>query len=141
MKKTLILFCALFVLMITHAQTAAPKYALLDAKDPVVGMWKFVANDTATPVSPFGTSGWYFIQFAAGTTQSVASESAGDVMDCPFYFLCFSNGKTVSTTLSDNCDKTLKGKKFTFSYVYDASGDRLTITANGRSAVYERGSP
>lgn len=138
MKKLLIL-CFIAFACASYAQTAAPKYALLDAKDPIVGMWKFVANDTAAPVSPFGTSGWYFIQFNAGTTQSVASESAGDVMDCPFLFLCFSNGKTVSTSLSDNCDKSLKGKKFSFTYVYDAASGKLTITSpNGASAVYER---
>ncbi|HTL82539.1 MAG TPA: hypothetical protein VL651_12590 [Bacteroidia bacterium] len=140
MNKLLILLCfSFFSLARVHAQTSAPKFALLDAKDPIVGTWKFVANDTAAPVSPFGTSGWYFIRFAAGTEQSVASESAGDVMDCPFYFLCFSNGTTVSTTLSDNCDKSLKGKKFKFSYSYDAASDQLTITGtNGAKAVYSR---
>jgi hypothetical protein len=121
-----------------NAQTAAPRYVMLDAKDPLIGDWVFTANDTASPVDPFGNGGWSLIRFSPGTQNSACSTDSSEDFLCPYYFLAFSNGKEIMGTISDGCNKELKGKKMVMKFEYHASEDELVLSSGKSKAYYRR---
>lgn len=131
----LLLFCIPAALF---SQTA--KFALLDAKNPLIGEWEWVAHDTASPAAPFTEQDWIYFRFSAGAEQSMGALTwdSDKGYGCPSLFLAFSNGKTISGTLSSSCSPELKGKKFTFDYEYDYAHDQLLITIRGVTSVYKR---
>ncbi|HEU4718282.1 MAG TPA: hypothetical protein VFU15_10625 [Bacteroidia bacterium] len=133
----LTLFFLSFVLLL-GAQT--PKYALLDAKDPVVGTWEWIGNDTGSMAAPVPDLNWQFIQLAAGSDQSMGALSYSDEKgyECASYFLAFSNGQMITGTLSQTCLEADKGKKFTMGYRYDAMNDQLVLTIRGETFYYRR---
>ncbi|MBI3511130.1 MAG: hypothetical protein HY064_10740 [Bacteroidetes bacterium] len=133
-------FLLLFFFSGATSIRAQTKFALLDAKDPIVGEWEWIANDTNAPAAPLADEPWKILKFNAGTAQSMGALGMNDDKgyDCPSWFLAFSNGKQISATLSDGCVKSDKGKKFSFEYFYDASDDELLITVRGEKFRYRR---
>jgi hypothetical protein len=138
MKKKVIVFFLLLIVQFLPAQTA--KYALLDAKSPLLGDWEWISNDTGSAASPIPSQIWMYLHFEAGTGQSFGAAQSDDLKGygCICYFLAFSNGQTVSTSLSSSCMVTDKGKKFTFEYEYDGSMDQLILTVRGEKSYYQR---
>ena len=136
--KKLLLLLVMIVPALLPAQAA--KFALLDAKNPIVGEWEWVRHDTASPAAPFPEQDWVYLKFSAGTGQSMGALTWDDDKGygCPSYFMAFSDGKTISGTLSGSCSPELKGKKFSFQYEYDYSSDQLIITIRGVKSVYKR---
>lgn len=122
------------------AQPSAPKLTLLDAKDPLVGEWEWIASDTGAPAAPLPDQDWRILRFAAGTTQSMGALSFDNDKgySCPTYFLAFGNGKQITATISDSCIPEDKGKKITFSYTIDSATGELLVTVRGNTFHYKR---
>jgi hypothetical protein len=115
------------------------KFALLDAKDPLTGEWEWVRNDTSAPFAPIPGQDWLYISFGAGSALSFGAPSWDETRgyDCASHFLAFSNGNTISATLSDACVPADKGKKISFTYqVFDRK--QLIITYNDQRYIYKR---
>ena len=139
MKKR-IAFILLLCLSPLLVFSQAPKFAMLGEKDKLIGDWEWIASDTGAPCAPLPDQDWRYLRFASGTNQSMASLSYDEVkgFGCPTYFLAFSNGKTITGTISDTCTPSDKGKKFTFDYEYDPASDQLIIRVRGESFHYKR---
>lgn len=121
-------------------QSAAPKYKMLDAQDPLIGEWEWISNDTTGIAAPIADQDWQYFKFVAGNAQSFGALSydEGKGFGCASYFLAFSDGKHITGTLSDSCIGADKGKKFSFEYEYDAMEDLLIITVRGEQFRYKR---
>jgi hypothetical protein len=137
--KTLFQLLLIFVIPVTMA-AQAPKYKLLDVQDPLVGEWEWVKNDTTGIAAPFEDQDWQYFKFSAGTNQSFGALSfdEGKGFGCASYFIAFSDGAHITGTLSDSCVGNDKGKKFSFTYKYDATTDLLTIIVRGENFTYKR---
>lgn len=139
MKKiNLLLLLLCLSPLISFAQQA--KYAPLGEKDKLIGEWEWISNDTGAPCAPVPDQDWRYFRFAAGTNMSMAALTYEEAKGygCPTYFLAFSNGNTITGTISDTCTPSDKGKKFSFAYEYDPSSDQLTITVRGEKFHYKR---
>lgn len=138
MKKTSLLFLLLLLSLTGFSQT--PKFAPLADQDKLIGEWEWIPNDTGAPCAPIPDQDWRYLRFVSGTNQSMAAialdESKG--FACPTYFIAFSNGKSITGTISDTCTPSDKGKKFTFAYEYVPSSDQLIITVRGELFYYKR---
>lgn len=137
-KLSILLLLALFTPLLIFSQT--PKFATLGEKDKLIGKWEWIANDTGAPAAPIPDQDWRYLNFVSGTNQSMAAigyeEAKGYA--CPTYFLAFSNGKTITGTISDTCTPSDKGKKFSFEYRYDPAANQLILTVRGEIFYYKR---
>jgi hypothetical protein len=135
--QLLILFVAPLMLF---SQTQAPKYKMLDAQDPLVGEWVWVTNDSTGIAAPLPDQDWKYFKFSAGSTQSFGALLFDDAtgFGCASYFIAFSDGEHITGTVSDSCEGNDKGKKFNFTYKYDAAEDLLIITVRGENFRYQR---
>ncbi|HLG04060.1 MAG TPA: hypothetical protein VI731_10730 [Bacteroidia bacterium] len=129
----LLLFC-----LGAASMMAQQKFQLLAANDPLVGEWEWVKNDTTAMFTPFTGENWMYLSFGAGPVQSFGSPAFSEEKGygAASYFLAFSNGSTITATLSDSPVPENRGKKFSFSYVCDKS--RLIITYNDEQFIYRR---
>jgi hypothetical protein len=138
MKKRILFAVLTFLSFTVFAQQT--KYALLDAKNPLIGDWEWISNDTGSAASPVSDQVWMYLHFAAGTEQSFGATSWDEErgFTCTSQFLAFSNGAAISTTLSTCCNPSEKGTKFSFTYEYDAGSDQLIVTVRGEKSYYKR---
>ena len=142
MKKIfqIFLFVVLPFSLFSQTKTPAPKYKMLDAQDPLIGEWVWITDDTTSVAAPLVDQDWKYFKFSAGTTQSFGAldYDDGKGFGCASYFIAFSDGEHITGTLSDSCIGSDKGKKFSFSYKYDATTDQLIITVRGENSYYKR---
>lgn len=142
MKKLLalktfpVLILAVLALCITAAQSA--KFRQLDAKDLAVGDWEWVKDPVGNPYMPFADQQWTYIRLSAGTELSFGaltySEDKG--YGGLSRFVVWTDGSTITGTLSESSTQSGKGKKISFAYRME--GDQLVITANGEDYFYKR---
>jgi hypothetical protein len=119
----------------------APKFAVLDATDPIIGEWEWIKDPVGSPYAPLPDLDWTFISFSAGNKQSMGAISYDETVKgygCPSYFLAYTNGTAITATISDCCIAGDKGKKVNFNYSYDATEDQLNITVKGETFSYKR---
>ncbi len=127
---------AMIFLLTVAAQSA--KYRQLDAKDAVVGDWEWVKDPVGNPYTPFGDQQWTYIRLSAGTDLSFGaltySEDKG--YGGLSRFLAWTDGSTITGTLSESSTPSGKGKKISFAFHIE--GDQLVITVNGEDYFYKR---
>ncbi len=131
----------LFLLLPILFSFQAPKYDVLDSKDPLIGDWEWIKDPTGSPYTAVPDIDWVFISFSAGTKQSLGATSYDETIKgyaCPSYFLAYTNGTTLMGTITNCCVAADKGKKFSFNYQYDAADDQLVITVKDETFTYKR---
>jgi hypothetical protein len=136
MNRIFHLLLLLFIPACLSAQ--APKYVVLDAKDPLIGEWEWVKDPTASPYSPVVETDFIYLRFSPKDSLSIGaienSESKGLLGHC--YFLAYSNGTSVFGTLSGCSNAANNGK--TFRFAYEITGNELAIIVKGERIIYKR---
>lgn len=131
----------LLLLLPLLAFQTTPKYAVLDEKNPILGNWQWVKDPVSSPYAPFPDLDWTFINFSAGNKISMGAISYDDTLKgygCPTYFLAYTNGNSITGTITDCCIAAHKGKKINFNYSYDATEDQLIIEVKDETFTYKR---
>lgn len=103
MKRVLIIVLFLITSPLLKSQTA--KYVLPDSTNPIIGEWEWVKDPVGSPYSPFPDLDFVFITFSADKKLSMGALSYDEKKSfgCSSYFLMYTNGKTITGTLTDCC--------------------------------------
>ncbi|MEO5643403.1 MAG: hypothetical protein ABIQ40_14735 [Bacteroidia bacterium] len=147
MKNILMIMLLLFIPVYIFAQTKTtkqspalqtPKYVKLNEKDPLIGEWEWEKDPTGSPYSPLPAVDFIYMRFSPVDSLSVGAlennESKGLLNHC--YFTAYSNGSTITATLSSCSNPLNNGKQLVMHY--EVTGDELVITLNGEKTYYRR---